>query len=55
MYEAMKASITETSLVKLGVITIQQNLIHLPTYELYEMPPLEVLYVYIATFHTPNL
>jgi hypothetical protein len=43
MYEVVKSLITETSLVKFGVITIQQKFIPLQTNVLYEMPPLEVL------------
>jgi hypothetical protein len=37
MYEAGKALITETLLVKFSVITIQQNFILLPMFVLYEM------------------
>jgi hypothetical protein len=41
MYQAVKAVKTEISFVKkFGIVTIQQNLILLPTYLLYEMPPL---------------
>jgi hypothetical protein len=43
MYEAVKALITETSLIKFSIITIQQNFINLSTYMLYEMLPLQVL------------
>jgi hypothetical protein len=38
MYEVVKALITETSLVKFSIITIQHNFILLPTYVLYKMP-----------------
>jgi hypothetical protein len=38
VYEAVKALITETSLVEFVIITIQQNFILLPTFVVYEMP-----------------
>jgi hypothetical protein len=43
MYEAVKALITEISPVKFSVVTIQQNVIFLPTYMLYDIPLLPVI------------
>jgi hypothetical protein len=37
MYEVVKALITETSIVKFSVITIQQNFILLPNYMLHKL------------------
>lgn len=38
MYEAVKALITEISLIRFDVIAIQQNYILLPTFVLYKVP-----------------
>jgi hypothetical protein len=43
VYEAVQAFLTEISLVRFSVIIIRENIILLPSYMLYEMPPLEVL------------
>jgi hypothetical protein len=42
-YEAVKALITEISLIKCSVIIIRQNFTILPTYVLYEMPILPAI------------
>jgi hypothetical protein len=43
VYEAVKALMMETTLNWFSVSTIQENIILLPSHELYEMLPLEVL------------